>query len=170
MMTLDKPQSSVVTAIRADLTDILVAAYRAIDHARNVSASFLTGNSDGAYAIGWDAAPIIDRAATTLANLVTVHELGGTWTTFWAQQPTPIRDLAGATLTTLHNDLRTSHRHLIGAAARAEALTHGDGTYTVYGWSIGWDLETAIDDVLIDIRTAARAAGLADHPYWVGVL
>ncbi len=169
MMTLRKPQSGSVAAIRDDLADVLVEAYRPITHARNLSTAFLAGNQDHRYAIGWDMAPFIDHATTTLINLVTVHELTGKWATFWAKQPTSAQTLTGATIDDLHENLRTAHRQLIQAASRAHVLAKSDATYSIYG-SIGWDLETAVDDVVIAVRGSARAAGLADRRYWTGVL
>lgn len=165
MMTLDRPQSSPNTVNRDNLATTLGQAYRAIDQARNVSTALLSVNHASAYGIGWDVAPIIDRAATTLLNLATAHDLPIAGPRDHRREALSVSSATDARMA-LHPHLRAAFAELEHAAALAETLTTADHTYG----AIGWDLETAIDDVVIDVRHAAHAAGLSRQRFWVGVL
>lgn len=147
-------------ALRSDLTHTLTQAYKALaDTARVVDAWFSPDAHDEDYALAWDINPIVVQSITTASNLATAHAL-------------PIADdnersgRVGSGPMALHPHLREAYGELMHAAAVAETLTTADHTYG----PIGWDLETAIDDVLILVRDAARAAGLSGQRFWAGVL
>ncbi|MDM2164707.1 hypothetical protein PP352_21390 [Mycobacteroides abscessus] len=174
MITLRTPKRAALDAARADLSQNLVHASCALVYTQFVTAS-IAQNSRAAYALAWDVAPHLSAATTTIRNLVAVHDLG-CWHPFWSHPAenvvgrpggifTALHKRPGATLTVLHNALVAAYGPLAAAEAQADALTRADHTYSAYG-SIGWDLHTAIDDVLINVRAAARAAALDTHPYW----
>lgn len=174
MMTARAPKPLAIDAARAELSQNLVRTYRALVRAQFVTAS-IAENSDEAYALAWDVAPHLAAAVTTIRNLVAVHDLGR-WQPFWSHPAAQVvgcpsgiftapHSQPGATPTALHNELVAAYGPLVVAETQAEALTRADHTYSAYG-SIGWDLHTAVDDVLINVRSAARAAALDAHPYW----
>lgn len=167
MITLRKTHCS-------ELSQNLVHACCALARAQFLLAS-LAGYSDDAYALAWDVAPHLADAEATVRNLVTVHDLTH-WQPFWSRPAdtvvgkpcgtfAAVHNHPGGMLIALHNDLAAAYGPLILAEAQAADLSQTDPTYSVYG-SIGWDLPTAVDDVLIKVRAAAAAAGLATHPYW----
>lgn len=147
-------------ALRTDLAQTLTRARNDLAAAaRVVTAWFSPEARDDDFGLAWDVNPIVAQAITTLANLGTAHNLP------IAEDREPIGQIGGGPLA-LHPHLRDAYAELVHAAAVAETLTTADHTYG----AIGWDLETAIDDVLILVRDAARAAGLAGQRFWVGVL
>lgn len=81
------------------------------------------------------------------------------------------RALRRGTAWLLSQDLANAFENLTGAAESAARLVaNEDADDTSFG-AIGWDLETAIDDAMIDVRDAMRAGRLAKlGTYWEGKL
>ncbi|MFA4085306.1 hypothetical protein ONA92_26790 [Mycobacteroides salmoniphilum] len=147
-------------ALRTDLAQTLTQARNALAAAaRVVTAWFSPEARDDDYGLAWDVNPIVAQTITTLTNLATAHNLP------IAEDREPI-GYSGDGPMALHPHLRAAYGELVHATAVAETLTTADHTYG----AIGWDLETAIDDVLILVRDAARAGGLAGQRFWIGVL
>lgn len=149
-----------IGALRTDLTQSLTHARNALtDATQAIRTMFSPGARDDDYGLAWDVNPIVAQAITTMTNLATAHNLP------IAEDREPSVQSGDGPMA-LHPHLRDAYGELVHAAAVAETLTTADHTYG----AIGWDLETAIDDVLILVRDAARAAGLAGQRFWVGVL
>ncbi|MFT8176821.1 hypothetical protein ACLXNF_04460 [Mycobacteroides chelonae] len=147
-------------ALRIELTQTLTQVRKALaDTAHIIRAWFTPDAQDEDYSLAWDVSPIVAQAISTMANLATAHNLP------IADDSEPASATGGGALA-LHPHLRDAYGELVHAAAVAETLTTADHTYG----AIGWDLETAIDDVLILVRDAARAGGLTAQRFWIGVL
>lgn len=147
-------------ALSTELTQTLTQVRKALaDAAHIIRAWFTPDAQDEDYSLAWDVSPIVAQAISTMANLATAHNLP------IAEDREPTGQTGSGPMA-LHPHLRDAYGELVHAAAVAETLTTADHTYG----AIGWDLETAIDDVLILVRDAARAAGLAGQRFWAGVL
>ena len=162
-MSVPNPQPAAAPA--GQLVEHLVTTYRALEHAAGVAGALMADDLSG-YVIGWDVAIAIARAKTDLRNLVTAHNLSRLHAFWTALTPTTTAHIAGDRLAALHRHLAAAYGPLCCAASAAERLVQTDHSYG----AIGWDLEIAVDDVMIDVRDAARAAGLHDHPYWAARL
>ncbi|SLC86582.1 hypothetical protein [Mycobacteroides abscessus] len=148
------------SALRTDLAQTLAQARSALAESASVMRPWYSpGANDDDYCLAWDVNPLVIQAITTVSNLATVHDLPITEGIEHSGQ-------VGSGPMALHPHLRDAYAELMHAAAVAETLTTADHTYG----AIGWDLETAIDDVLILVRDAARAAGLSGQRFWTGVL
>lgn len=165
MITVRKHNRQSVEQRRAELSESLVTAHQSLLRA-NAAVAWMFGCSDATYGIAWDVAPILQTATEMLHNLVVVHDLRR-YHPFWSHPLTERVALThgGFPGLSLSEDLEAAETALTVAGAQAEDLARADRTYSVYG-AIGWDLETAVDDVTLAVRAAKDAERKVWSSYW----
>lgn len=161
------PEDHDTAAARVATT--LVLAYTALHRAAAHAAALV--ETDLAYrgTRGWDLQLAVTDSRVAIENAVCVHDLAQ-FHPFWSHPRSPQPDGPALTLAVsdAHQQLAAALAEvftaLSSAAADAETLiasAHHYANRHGYIGGLGWDLETAIDDALIAVRDAARAAELA---------
>lgn len=171
------------SAAASSVADDLVTVYRALACAA-VEAQHLValGTADYLGGAGWDLELGIDAATTAVRNAVCVHDLAQ-FHPFWtgdrevdeaAYAAASVSPLPFITACRLVQHLRIAYTALQQGADDAARLVQTDHQYARiegYVGEVGWDLETAIDDVRIAICDSMRVGDLARlDPFWADKL
>lgn len=157
------------------VADLLASAYLTLRKAAAIAGHLIADSPGHLGLAGWDVEINIHAAVTAIENAVGVHDLA-TFHPFWASPELRIAITtthatvalipnARRTVDTLIGDLATALTTLAAAEEHADTLVTSDHCYANhhgYVGGLGWDLQTAVDDALIAVRTAIYATALAE--------